>query len=1039
MKLTYSLNKQCIGKDHSKLGLLFHPVITDLETFLDSHYLKGQCIATGIFLTGYRNTDNWIYSSMIIIDIDENLYNIDDIWDQSFVKKYCFAAIPSSSYTAREKKYHLYFALDKPVQTPKYYRRFVQWVSNQIEAVTDASMVKPAQPCYGTSFTKIKHTKSLNDSLLRINREADYLDYDYIYSEIKRLVNDVQPIDLKQINALSLTHNGNNAVSKRAKRHKEQPPEMRKQVTIEALSYALKEWGRQEYDLWLAMLMSAFDGSFHQDVLRYIIEHPDIIWEDNEKNKTVRWWNSHKPKQDGYTVATLFLLARHNGWLQKTSVDLEPADYQNFNAKDVGEWLQAKEPLPKRALIHSGLGTSKTLGSIDLLISLGTPKSVFFAPSIKLCTNLSAILTAKGVENTLYIDSGVIKDTEILKAANVLVITLQSFANKLIKKETNISDYTFICIDECDELISSFVRSDTGGTLGFSSHVRKIEAQWGLYALEQIFENVPYIYMLDGTATKISKELADRFTLFGEPLKVYKNTWVRTKPPVFMLNSIYEARKIAIDAISEGYKTVIAADTKQECRLLYEYILEFGLVPENQVIMITGETHNQTDVRGFFKDVEAGAKEKQVVIYNSAMGSGVSITETCPAVFVQICAHLSPRKNLQLLNRYRQQSLVYVYTQRGENLYHTSVQERIAAVQSVLSEEQSLSGLNYEKRSHIAEITKDLAAMAVTDEYEQRRSYRDYYIGLLKVDGRLVQEPLSDIQISEDFKQDFGKAKVLIEEQEEEVLSDWRSVDPISRTDPPPLDISLLDYAKGLLHTRIDNFIPEGHGFIIDDKDLAFLVVSHSGHVRLLERYLSLEKALKTTLENSQNKRSAMTTYKLYLSRLECISQLGLLFPNSVSEIPLDEIKPEPFLRAIELRKHTYNLIARRSERSHEKIIYKFSHDPVEAALSMAKALLRPLGLAPKRVAGKRTKEGRVRKVKIKGNDEVTKLLQLRGHNVSQINFDIYKLLDYSTQIKPLTERYLALDPREQRDVMERLKEGVLTFEDNISLTDVLL
>lgn len=1036
MQLTYSLNPQCIGKDHKKLGLLFTPVTTDLDTFLTSHYLRGQCIAAGVFLTGYRNNDNWLYSSMVIVDIDENLQNIDDVWGQPFVQKYCIAAIPSSSYTPEEKKYHLYFVSDKAIQDEKYYRRFVQYVSNKIDVTTDTAMIKPAQPCYGTSFTKIKHHKRLNDNLIRVNRDASYLDYDFIYSDIKKTVSENAPFDVKQLWNISQAHNNNEAISNRALKHQEQPPDTKRVVTLDALSYVLKSWGRQEYDLWLAMVMSVYAGSSDYQVLQYIIDHPDIEWQRGEKQTLVKWWNSHKPKIKGYTVATLFLLARRAGWLQKTSVEL--IKYKEFNAKDVGGWLMALPELPKRCLINSGLGTAKTLGSIKVLKALGTPKSIFFAPSIKLCTNLSAVLTASGTANTLYIDKGIIKDSEILKNANVLVTTLQSFANKVIKKDINLSDYKFVCIDESDELISSFARSETGGTLGFSSHVRRFESQWGFYALEQIFDNVEYIYMLDGTATKISQTLADRFTLLSKPLQTYRNTWVRIKAPVYLLESVYEARKIIIDAVTGGYRTVVCADTRKECRLIYEYILEFGLTTEDQIILITGDTHNQTDVQEFFKDVEAGAQSKQLVIYNSAMGSGVSIVDTCPAVFVQICAHLSPRKNLQLLNRYRQQSLVYVYTQRGENLYHTNVQNRLETIGRVIDNETELSGLDYKQRTYIADTIAEIAELSVTDEYEQRRSYRDMYIGLLKGDGRDVSEPLQDIVISDEFKQQFKKARELIENQHKQVLSNWRSITPINRDQPPPSDIPLMDYAKGLLHTRINNFIPDNDNLDISDYDLAKLIIEYSRPVRLLERYIKLEKALKTTLDNSQNSRSALTTYRLYLSRLECISQLGLLFDHSTDSKNLDELTPLPFLRAIELRKHTYNLIARRNERSYEAITRKFEHDPEKAALSIAKELLKMFGLKIKRTNGKRNEEGRTRRAKITGNEWVTTLLRLRGHDIDQINFDVYRLLDYSTQIKPLSKQFTILDNREQKDVLHRLKEGVLSFENSIALTDVL-
>jgi hypothetical protein len=601
------------------------------------------------------------------------------------------------------------------------------------------------------------------------------------------------------------------------------------------------------------------------------------------------------------------------------------------------------------------------------------------------------------------------------------------------------SSYTFVCIDESDELISSFVLAETGTTLGFSSHVRKHESQWGLYALQQIYNHVKYVYMLDGTATKVSQQLANSFLILDQPVQVYHNTWQRVKAPIYMLNSVYEARKLALDAVKKGLKTVIAVDTKEEARLLYEYILEFDLALETDIIMITGDTHNSNDVRAFFTDVEQGAHDKQVVIYNSAMGSGVSIVETCPAVFVQICKHLSPRKNLQLLNRYRQQSVVYCYTQQGENLYHTSVDDRLKTVNIVIDNEKLLTGLDYETRSYIADVTTDLARLSVIDEYEQRRSYRDFYIGLLKKDGREVHEPLIDTVIGDDFKQNFSKARALIDAQKEQVLTGWRSIEPINRDNRPPDDITLLDYARGILHTQINNFIPENENLDIDDYELAKLVTTYSKNVRFIERYLQLSKALTSSIRNSKNDRDAITTFKVYMSRLEAISQVGLIMESSDSSKNLVDIVPDSFLHELDRRKYTYNLIAKRQDRSYEYIIKKFEHDKINAALSISKMLLKPFGLKLKRTNGKRDRDGnRQRVVKITGNKDIIKLLKLRGFNIDKINFDIHKLIDYSTQIKPLISKYVDLSIHDQNEVMERLKDSTLTFEESIELTDVL-
>src|SRR5690606_14643211 len=260
------------------------------------------------------------------------------------------------------------------------------------------------------------------------------------------------------------TNNGDGDLPKRVQSHLEATPEKQTEVVLEALSYALKGgWGERDRYGRMPLIMSAFAGSNDTRVRDAFLNCSGEAWDASTQRETFEtWWKQHVPRKGGINVGLLFREARKHGWLQKSSVEL--SNYTEIYAEEVSEWLLTGT-LPSRVLLKSGTGTGKTLAAIALLKTMTEPKAIFFAPSIKLCMNLSASISKAGIENTLYIDGRKTKDAATLKEAKVLVTTLQTFAVKAFASGVRINDYDLVVMDECDELLSAFVRSGIGGKL----------------------------------------------------------------------------------------------------------------------------------------------------------------------------------------------------------------------------------------------------------------------------------------------------------------------------------------------------------------------------------------------------------------------------------------------------------------------------------------------------------------------------------------------------------------------------------------------
>jgi len=1050
MRFQVSVNPTCIGKDVRTVGNnAWETKTLDVWRFVESHYIQGQAIAAGVFdldspLTKgstAKTNERWLGSEIVVIDIDEwdNNEGHDSLINDPFIQEHCFAIIPSSSFTFAVPKVHLYFKLDNVITDEKHWRGLSTYVAGLMPVKADPAMSKPAQATFGTRFLKpsmIDHTPTLNDGLCWFNDHAAEIDTTSALIEIARRVNENEHLNAPD----DVT---DTAINKRALAYYEQPVSTRLRVALDALTQVCNAWGRREYDDWQAMVMSAHHATDGSTLARDILlSNPGVTWKPGERDDFIFWWDKHTPREDNpVTVARLFHYARLTGWLKSTSLEIPEYEVTLFNATEVGDWLTTLDPLPRQALIQSNTGTGKTLGMIALLKKLGTPKSVFFAPSIKLCRALSATLIGQGVENTLYItEDGVTKSGPELAKANVLVTTLQTFATKIATVVgTDLSAYELVFIDECDELISAFVRSGTHKTLYAGSHVRPSEAHWGVKALRDMLRTAQHVIMSDGTATMVTVQFVRACLNSGDTLQIYRNTWKRTKAPVHLIQDISDARGVAFRAVASGKRVVIAIDTKAGARDLHEAMIAKGILDKDEAILITSDTSYKPAVQDFFRDVEKGAAKYRVVIYNSAMGSGVSIVDTKPDVTVQFVQYIAPRKNLQMINRFRQQALVFCYVNHRESLYSEPPDDRKQRTEGAAKSEEILTGVPLQERGEIATLITDIALLSVRDDHEQHQNVKSMYTGLLEQDGREVRDLSSaatDDGIDEALKEARGRRKEL----EHLARQTWRDAKPITRSEPLDPDATLLEQRQGLIHAQIRKCLgtEDGHEVVmtIDDETLARIVIGLRLTVPLVEKWLLPEPTLAGALSDLGNQDKSILTFRLYLSTLDLVGVVGELFQHT-DEVLTDDVlnqRAPKFLREVELRKDVYNTLAG-SRNAYDKVLERKGETGL-AALAIAKYILKAMGLKVTRTRGHRDDEGnRIRINKIEGTDDVLTLLRMRGNagdDITRLDFDTRHIPTITDTMKREAPLYMTFTDAEKRRILKRVAKADLSISDGL-------
>ncbi|KKN15010.1 hypothetical protein LCGC14_0990380 [marine sediment metagenome] len=740
--------------------------------------------------------------------------------------------------------------------------------------------------------------------------------------------------------------------------------------TKEMLSYVLKDWDdHKEYDDWIRMWMSAHHAAEgDKNIMNYIIEHPKVVFSDGREgiNAFRDKWGNHRQRPIGEldgdgniipvaTVATLRTLAREAGWLSTTGYEI--TDFMLTDQIDetyISDWVKTLDEFPDLLLLMSQTGSGKTFALKTIWNRLGQPKTVILVPSIKLATSLHReLVNIHKLPAVLYrdLENGLILDREELIKAPILVSTLQTFAQRVW--DNNMEQYGLVYVEESDQLIRDFAR---GGGGMHTSHVSPTQTRIGWACLRAAIEQAGHVYFVDATMSRVTYDLVALYN-HDRTLQVVRNTRITPKAPVRFLSKEEDAFYQIMSALIQGKKVVVICDTAAKAMEVRETMKKLGLLGSRGKlsIVITGDTGSQPEVKVFMDDVNVGAAKYDLVCYNSVMGSGVSITDIEADVVVQIATFLPPSNNLQLLNRYRKQGLVYCYYRWGEELDKGSAEEVRTEAEARADREAELVSMKRRTRNDDAKARDAVASVAIGDVNQQERSARTYYMNLLKADGREVTTQLAG-GIEDRLQRAVQGTRAARKKMLAHVAKTWRETPPIDQERPAFEDYTPLQIAQGLMHAKIEKYLmgniplPE----VATDEEVYDIVTQFERSIYPLTAYLQQDTALLEAEHWMADRTKALITLSNDITLVAVVGLTRYLFTDLYETLPAITLteRASKFLDELEKVSADYDRVIFRPEQKYEAIPNRqrkgelVNDTPEKLAVAYSKVLLGRIGLA---------------------------------------------------------------------------------------------
>ena len=741
----------------------------------------------------------------------------------------------------------------------------------------------------------------------------------------------------------------------RVEEHAKRNTDEKISLSLECLSHILAEWDEDtDYERWYQLWMSAHHASDGSKLVRdFILTHPSVFWHDGDKGRKhfVRAWDTYSTIEGGYTSSSLFWMARQSGWLERTGYEIPDRRAELINVRYVGDWFNTLEDIPKRLLLQSQTGSGKTYNIKQLWDKVGQPKAVVFVPSIKLASELANTLKrTHGIPATLYrdTDTGSILESEDLYDAQFLVTTLQTFGTRVFDRGVDMSDYSLVYIEESDQLLSQFAR---GGGGDYHSHVKEAESRLGFNVLRAAMGLSDYVWCVDATMSKVTYDAA---TWLNETIEVVQNRYVSQKSPVEFVDDKMEAYQLAVNSLVRGERVVVSCDTRADATEIYEIMFNIGELADKNVLLITGATERHPEVRNFMANINELAGEYDLVVYNSVMASGVSVVSTTPDLVIQISRYLTPRTNLQMLNRYRKQKRVVCWYLYSENLYSDRSKNILERATERAKLEAVLANMPLVDRSSDAKLRGHIASVSVADDTAQQRSPREFYQSLLRMDGREVFN-VEKAPVSMELSHSLQGVQAMKRAKEELIARQWRTVPPIDEDRPPKAEYDDLEVALGEAHAHIERMLL---GNIPKDEEDEVIYETVKEFDRLgyvLSMYVSQLEAYASSERNLTHKDKALTSMNNLVTRFYMVTMINVMF-KTVDDVLSSEVllrKGENFLKMIEYSREKYDLVVGKGYR-YDTITVKYGDDREKLIATFSKVLLSLIGLKQRSRRGSR-------------------------------------------------------------------------------------
>lgn len=340
----------------------------------------------------------------------------------------------------------------------------------------------------------------------------------------------------------------------------------------------------------------------------------------------------------------------------------------------------------KALVICSSMGTGKTQGIINLISPNPSGSALIIVHRRSLAkmitSRLNRAFQQAGVDVTFVNYEGV--SPKQLRQQKHLVICLNSLP-KLIEMGCEIPQYDLVIMDEIEQQLAHL----TGDTF------KGDEAVNAYHILKAILVRANNVVGLDAYATE-SLTVAWLSSVVGDnQVQFLVNEYQPVRGDLYMWDNLYQVIHQATEALNTSSKPiVIATSSRRIAKILYSYFSgETVLTPEelkkirsdddlsvyealldsfyqgqglgkNKVEVVHGENSDTKPVQSLFANINQRVASLRVLIYTSAIGSGIDIQTPVQAVFGLFSANTLPGDEIhQMLGRCRKASTFHVWVQ----------------------------------------------------------------------------------------------------------------------------------------------------------------------------------------------------------------------------------------------------------------------------------------------------------------------------------------------------------------------------------------
>ena len=273
---------------------------------------------------------------------------------------------------------------------------------------------------------------------------------------------------------------------------------------------------------------------------------------------------------------------------------------------------------------------------------MGAGKTNLMALRIKNLSSCAYISHRVGLINDACKRLGLVSYQEKDKHADKIAVCI----NSLLQFAKAVKDKPLF-LDEARQLLDTILHSST------------IENRKELLELFiQILEDAPFVHIADANMNDETLEFYKRHCC-NKLVHVIKGTPAPSTINHWELDNFDTCYRYILRDMNAGLKGTVACSSETEAQKVRKYLIKNG-VNHKRIMIITGK-YKDKQIAKFLSDVNGIGRQYDVIIYTSALGTGVSIEMPEFEFTYLLCSNiLTSNESMQMLARNRCAKNVYV-------------------------------------------------------------------------------------------------------------------------------------------------------------------------------------------------------------------------------------------------------------------------------------------------------------------------------------------------------------------------------------------